>query len=118
METAADANRAREEFEQRYLAHSSIDPDTLESLRSLADEIQDVLVPVEPTVRFREWLQDRLSDVVRRRLAWRIVEPSDRSRWIFILGMAVGSLIPIVGLAMAYLLRARRIDKPQHAPSH
>jgi len=117
-DTASEADRISKELEEEYLARSSADPETLESLISLADEIQQVLVPVKPQLGFREWLRDRLSAVLRQRLTWRVVQPSEDHRWIFILGVAVGSLVPLLGVVMAYLLRSRWTGRPQHARAH
>ena len=73
-------DRTSKELEEDYLARSSKDPETLESLISLAEEINKVLVPVEPVLGFRDWLRDQLSAVVRRRLAWRAILLSENHR--------------------------------------
>lgn len=111
------ANPVGGELQEDELAGSSTDLETLESLISLAEEIEQILVPVEPALSFRQWLRDRLSAVVRQRLAWRLVQPSKSHRWAFILGVTAGSLVPLLGVVVAYLLRSRLMEK-EHAASH
>ncbi len=111
------ANPVGGELQEDELAGSSADLETLESLISLAEEIEQILVPVEPALSFRQWLRDRLSAVVRQRLAWRLVQPSKSHRWAFILGATAGSLVPLLGVVVAYLLRSRLMEK-EHAASH
>ena len=110
-------DRINRELEEYYLARSSGDRETLESLLNLAREIKRLLVPVEPSLGFREGLYKQLSAVVRQRRAWRVTQPSENRRWVFILVATLGSLVPLLGL-VAYLLRSRLTDKPQRAASH
>jgi hypothetical protein len=109
--TGANADRIGKELEEDYLPRSSRDPETLESLISLAEDISKVLVPVEPVLSFRDWLRDQLSAVVRRRLAWRVILLSENHRWAFVLGAALGFLVPLVGM-VGYLLCLRLMGRP------
>ncbi len=96
---------------------SSRDHETLESLIALAEEVDSVLVPVEPGQEFRTGLRDRLLGIVRQRPAGEVIQPSEKRRWALIIGATLGSLLPVLGV-VAYLLRSRLTGKPQHAPSH
>ncbi len=104
------------EFEEDYLGRFSIDPETAEFLISLAEDIDRVLVPVEPRLGFREWLGEQLSAVVRQRLAWRVTVLSENHRRTFILGAVVGALLPVLGV-LVYLLSARLMCRPERAAS-
>jgi len=110
-------DRINRELEEYYLARSSGDPETLESLLNLAREIKRLLVPVEPSLGFREGLYKQLSAVVRQRAALRVTPLPANRRWAFSLVAILGSLLPLLGI-IAYLLRSRLTRKPQHGASH
>ncbi len=101
-------------LEEDYSTRSSMGAETAESLTSLAEEIKEVLLPVQPAIGFREWLGNQLSAVVRQRLAWRVTVLSENHRRTFILGAVVGALLPVLG-ALVYLLSTRLMYRPEHA---
>lgn len=111
------AERTTREIEKEWLTHPAVDPESLDSLVNLAGEIQKVLVPVEPRPHFRRCLREKLLSLIGQIPAWKVIEPSEKRRWAFVLAAATGSLLPLLGVA-AYLWRARLNDKPQHATSH
>jgi hypothetical protein len=97
--------------------NADINPETPKPLLDLAEEISGVLVPVESNPGFRDGLGDQLSAVVRQRRERRVVELSEDSRWAFILGASLVSLVPLLGLVL-YVLRSRLMSRAQHAVSH
>ena len=94
-----------------------MDSETPGNLLGLAEEISGVLVPVESSPGFRDGLGDQLSAVVRQRRERRGIELAEDRSWAFILGAALVSLIPLLGLVL-YVLRSRLISGAQHAVSH
>jgi hypothetical protein len=111
------ADRTSMEARGGYFAEPPMDPATRESLMVLAEDIESVLVPVQPAREFKESLRDQLLALMRDRVALSIAGPSESRRRALILGATLGSLVPLCGAA-AYLLRSRFAGKPQHAASH
>jgi hypothetical protein len=83
----------------------------------LAEEIAGLFTPVSPRTGFERELRRGLLATMRQRALLRVASPVEGRRWALIAGAAVGSLVPVVGLA-AYLVRSRSTGKPQHAASH
>ena len=87
------------------------------SQMQLAEEIAALFTPVRPRADFKRELRQGLLATMRQRALLSVARPMERRRWALIAGAAVGSLVPLVGLA-AYLVRSRSTGKPQHAASH
>ena len=105
------------EAREGYFAEPPVDPATRESLMGLAEDIEIVLVPVQPAREFKEGLGDQLLALMRDSVALSIAGPSESRRRALILGATLASLIPLCGAAV-YLLRSRFAGGPQHAASH
>ena len=112
-----EADRTCMEARERYFAEPPMDPATRESLMRLAEDVERVLVPVQPAPEFKEGLRDQLLALMRESVALSVAGPSESRRRALILGATLGSLVPLCGVA-AYLLRSRWVGKPQHAASH
>ena len=82
----------------------------------LTDEIVGLYPDVHPGPVFRRQLHDGLMETMRCRSKLRVAEPAEHRRWALVVGAAVGSLVPLVGVA-AYLVRSRSTGKAQHAAS-
>ena len=82
----------------------------------LAEEMVGLFPPVRPRAAFRRRLHDDLLGLMRREPALQVAAPAERRRWVLIAGAAVGSLVPICGVA-AYLVHSRLTNRPQHAVS-
>ena len=82
----------------------------------LAEETVGLFRPVRPSPAFRQRLHDDLLAMMRRGPALQVAAPPARRRWALIAGATVGSLVSICGV-VAYLVRLRLLDKPQHAVS-
>jgi len=82
----------------------------------LAEEIGGLFPPVQPRAASRCRLHDDLLAMMRHRSKLHVAEPAEHRRWALVVGAAVGSLVPLVGVA-AYLVRSRSTGKAQHAAS-
>jgi len=88
---------------QRQARHQQV-----QALLDLAEELQRVLVPVEPNARFRQQLRSQLSLAARRRRY--DAKPGlfqQHRRGILIGAAAVGSAASIAGVIVAFVLRYR-----------
>jgi hypothetical protein len=85
-----------------------------QSERDLAGEIVGLYPRVHAGRVFRQQLHADLVETMRRRSRLRVSEPVEHRRWALIAGAAVGSLVPLVGVA-AYLVCSRSTSKAQHA---
>ena len=88
---------------QRRARHQQV-----QALLDLAEELQGVLVPVEPDARFRQRLRSELSSAAQRRRVG--ATPGlfrQHRRGILIGAAAVGSVASIVGVVVAFVLRYR-----------
>ncbi len=112
-----DADRKRMEARGGYLAQHPMGPATRESLMVLAEDIERVLVPVQPAPEFRKGLRNHLLAVMGDSVGVRVARPSETRRRVLIVGATLGSLVPLCGVA-AYLLRSRWVGNPQQAASH
>jgi hypothetical protein len=112
-----DADRTCMEAREGYFAEPPMDPATRESLMGLAEDIERVLVPVQPSREFKKGLRNHLLAVMGDSVGLRVARPSETRRRALILGATLGSLVPLCGVA-AYVLRSRWVGKPQRAASH
>lgn len=81
----------------------------LEAWLDITEQIQQALVPVQPSTAFVKDLARQLTDI-----GGRTVEGAVRDRWqgLFIGVAAIGSALSVIGL-VAYLVRNRGQVKPQ-----
>ena len=85
-------------------------------MTGLVEDIQQVLVRVEPRADFRECLRERLSSMVLQTPPREIARPREVRRWALVLLATLGSLVPVLGV-ISYLLRLWVTGKEQHAAS-
>jgi hypothetical protein len=82
--------------------------DQVRSLLDLAEQLQGILVPVEPRANFRRSLQgDLILEVQRREV---VPEPNmfqQHRKGILIGAAAVGSVASVVGVILAFVWRLR-----------
>ena len=82
--------------------------DRVQGLLDLAEQVQGILVPVEPNVHFRRRLHGELVLEAQRRQAERETNPLVLHRKGILIGAAaVGSVASVAGLAIALVLRHR-----------
>jgi hypothetical protein len=106
-------NTRDKEYQSHTAGHQEVDA----SQAQLSEEIATLFTPVHPRTDFKRELHHGLLATMRQRAMLRVAPPVERRRWALIAGAAVGSLVPLVGVA-AYLVRSRSTGKPQHAASH
>ena len=82
--------------------------DRVQGLLDLAEQVQGILVPVEPNVHFRRRLHGDLVLEAQRRQMERETNPLIQHRKGILIGAAaVGSVASVAGLAIALVLRHR-----------
>ena len=82
--------------------------DRVQGLLDLAEQVQGILVPVEPNLHFRRRLHGDLVLEAQRRQAERAANPLIQHRKGILIGAAaVGSVASVAGLAIALVLRHR-----------
>jgi hypothetical protein len=113
----ADVSLMGNTRDKEHLLDTAGDQKVDASQAQLAEEIAGLFTPVRPRTDFKAELRQGLLATMRQRVLLRIARPVERRRWALIAGAAVGSLVPLVGLA-AYLVRSRSTGKPHHAASH
>lgn len=106
-------NKLDKEYLSNAAGHQEVDA----SQAQLSEEIAALFTPVRPRPEFKRELHHGLLATMRQRAMLRVALPVERRRWALFVGAAVGSLVPLVGVA-AYLVRSRSTGKPQHAASH
>ena len=80
----------------------------VQGLLDLAEQVQGILVPVEPNVNFRRRLHGDLVLEAQRRQAEREASPLVQHRKGILIGAAaVGSVASVAGLVIAFVLRHR-----------
>lgn len=82
--------------------------DRVQGLLDLAEQVQGLLVPVEPDIDFRRRLHGDLVLEAQRRQATQEVSPLVQHRKGILIGAAaVGSVASVAGLVIALVLRQR-----------
>ena len=82
--------------------------DRVQGLLDLAEQVQGLLVPVEPDIDFRRRLHGDLVLEAQRRQTTQEVSPLVQHRKGILIGAAaVGSVASVAGLVIAFLLRQR-----------
>ena len=80
--------------------------DQVQALLDLAEQLQGILVPVEPDPRFRRRLHGELVlEAQRRQMGFAPGLFQQHRKGIIIGAAAVGSVASVVGVAVAYVLR-------------
>lgn len=80
----------------------------VQGLLDLAEQVQGILVPVEPGVNFRRRLHGDLVLEAQRRQSEREANPLVQHRKGILIGAAaVGSVASVAGLVIAFVLRYR-----------
>ena len=80
----------------------------VQGLLDLAEQVQGILVPVEPNVNFRRRLHGDLVLEAQRRQAEKGTNPLVQHRKGILIGAAaVGSVASVAGLVIAFVLRHR-----------
>jgi hypothetical protein len=102
--------------DKKWIAGLPTEAEINGSLARLSGEVEGAFAPVQLRPVFREHLGDGLQQTMRHKATLRVAQPGGRRRWALIAGAAVGSLIPLCGVA-AYLLRSRLVGRPQQAMS-
>jgi hypothetical protein len=100
-------------------ADALVDPDTapstsqhrhaqIQGLLDLAEQVQGILVPVEPDIHFRRRLHGDLLLQAQRRQTEKEANPLYQHRKGILIGAAtVGSVASVAGLVIAFVLRHR-----------
>jgi len=79
----------------------------VQELLDLADELQRVLVPVEPSAYFRQRLRNDLRSTAQRRRLEAETGLFRQHRRGILIGAALGSAASIVGVVVAFVLHYR-----------
>ena len=80
----------------------------VQGLLDLAEQVQGILVPVEPSINFRRRVHGDLVLEAQRRQAEREANPLVQHRKGILIGAAaVGSVASVAGLVIAFVLRHR-----------
>jgi hypothetical protein len=80
----------------------------VQGLLDLAEQVQGILVPVEPNINFRRRLHGELVLEAQRRQTEQEVNPLVQHRKGILIGAAaVGSVASVAGLVIAFVLRHR-----------
>lgn len=83
--------------------------DRVQGLLDLAEQVQGILVPVEPEINFRRRLHGDLVLEAQRRQAEQHVNPLVQHRKGILIGAAtLGSVASVLGLVIAFVLRYRQ----------
>lgn len=86
---------------------------TAQQLLDLAEQLRQVLVPVEADANYRRRLKGELILAAQQQAEAK--PPSRRRRLILIAAAAVGSLAPVAGVIIALIIRSRH-DRAQVSP--
>ncbi|MFN2186093.1 MAG: hypothetical protein ACK2UU_19085 [Anaerolineae bacterium] len=82
--------------------------DRVQGLLDLAEQVQGILVPVEPEINFRRRLHGDLVLEAQRRQTEQPVNPLVQHRKGILIGAAtLGSVASVLGLVIAFVLRYR-----------
>jgi hypothetical protein len=91
---------------------------TAQQLLDLAEQIRQVLVPVEADANYRRRLKGELILAAQQRQQWAEAKSLPRRRTILLIGAAaIGSVASVVGVLIAFVLRYRHGHAQPSSPS-